>query len=358
MKKIVICIPTLATAGAERFVVDLASNLDKSKYKVYVAITRVNVIGPFGEILKKENVEIINLVGKNFLDSTKKQIAFFKRVKPDVVHANIGSLFHIMVATKISKIRKRIYTIHNEAKLLYGESKLKKICFRLAFSFFGFLPVAICDTVKKSMIKEFGTKYNNIPCINNGVDIVKYRPIYEKNENDTITIVNTGTMYWIKNQKEIISAFANLYNKYKNIRLIILGDGEKRQKLENLVNENEISNVVSMPGICSNVNEYLQSSDIYISASLTEGLPLSMLEAMACGLPIITSAAGGSIDLVKTGVNGIVYEKNNQKELENAIEQLLLDSKLRRQYAKKSRSIAEEWSIENCASGYEKLYME
>lgn len=71
-RTIVLCIPTLSTAGAEKFVVDLATHLDKSKYKVYVAITRKNAIGNFSEILKKANIEVVDLVGKNYLESIKK----------------------------------------------------------------------------------------------------------------------------------------------------------------------------------------------------------------------------------------------------------------------------------------------
>ncbi len=356
MKKIVICIPTLSTAGAERFVVDLAINLDKSKYCVYVAITHSNIVGKFGKILKENNVDIVNLTGKNYFECTKKQILFFKKIKPDVIHANIGSMFHVMLSAKIMRIEKKIYTIHNEANLLYGNSKLRKLVYRLAFNFFDFLPVAICESVKVSMEREFGKKYASIPCVNNGVDIMKYCVSKRKNTTNTITFINTGTMYWIKNQNEIIEAFSNLFIKYKNIRLIILGDGENRKKLEKLIKIKEISDVVNMPGICTNVSEYLQSSDIYISASLTEGLPLSMLEAMACGLPVIGSDAGGTVDLIKPDINGFIYPKKNRKSLEKAMEKLINNTQMRVEYAKNSRKIAENWSIEKCVLGYENLY--
>ena len=175
---------------------------------------------------------------------------------------------------------------------------------------------------------------------------MKYCVSKRKNTTNTITFINTGTMYWIKNQNEIIEAFSNLFIKYKNIRLIILGDGENRKKLEKLIKIKEISDVVNMPGICTNVSEYLQSSDIYISASLTEGLPLSMLEAMACGLPVIGSDAGGTVDLIKPDINGFIYPKKNRKSLEKAMEKLINNTQMRVEYAKNSRKIAENWSIE------------
>ena len=147
-----------------------------------------------------------------------------------------------------------------------------------------------------------------------------------------------------------------LLKKYNNIRLVILGDGEERKKLELSVKEKGLIDVVYMPGICTNVNEYLKNADIYVSASLTEGLPLSMLEAMASGLPIVTSDAGGSVDLVKSEINGIIYSKGEVNALKEALETLIINEEKRLSYANNSRKIAEQWSIENCVSGYEALY--
>ena len=356
MLKVVLCIPSLQTAGAEKFVVDLATNLDCTKVKIYVAITRNNEIGIYGELLKKQNIEIVDLSGKNVFQMFMKQYRFFQKIRPDVIHTNIGSLFHVMVMSKILNIKGRLYTVHNEAKLLYGESKLRKKVYKLAFSFFGFEPVAICNSIKESFVEAFGSNYENMYTINNGVDIERFKPSDLSIDSQQIQFINTGTMYWIKNQKEIIEAFSVIAKKYSNVKLTILGDGQERNNLENLVKEKEILNKVYMPGICKNVEDYLKSADVYISSSLTEGLPLSMLEAMACGLPIITSNVGGCVDIVKTDLNGIVYRKQNTKELINAMDRIIKNTSYRKSLAKNSRSMAESWSEKKCAEKYLNLY--
>lgn len=356
MLNIVLCIPTLNTAGAEKFVVDLATNYMKKDCKVFVAITRVNRIGEYGKILVDSGVTVVDLSGNNFKEMFNRQLDFFKEVKPDVVHANIGSLFHIMLTTKILKIKCRIYTVHNEAKLLYGDSKIRKLMYRAGFSLFGFIPVAICNTVKKTMVEEFGNKYKKIPLVNNGVDIHKFTPSSIEKNNGIVSFINTGTMYSIKNQKEIVQVFSDICKKYNNIQLTILGDGECRKEIEDIVRLNHIEDRVFMPGICQNVDEYLKKADVYISSSITEGLPLSMLEAMAVGLPIITSDAGGSVDLVETGINGIVYKKLNSNELKEAMEFMINNETARCKYGAKSRKLAEEWSLEKCSDNYYELY--
>ena len=354
--KIVLCIPSLRTAGAEKFVADLAVNLKRMGQEVYVALTRENKIGQYGNELKENKVKIVDLSGSSFFEMLRKQKAFLKKEKPDVIHANIGSMLHIMLASKIAKVPTRIYTVHNDAQLLFLGSKKRKFMYKVAFGLMKFQPVAICDTVKKSMVREFGARFENMQQVNNGVDIEKFHPSAQNREDESIRFVNTGTMYWIKNQIEILEVFSELVVKYPNIRLTILGDGEDRSKLESFIKEKDLQNVISMPGICADVDNYLRNSDVYISASITEGLPISMLEAMSSGLPIITSDAGGSVDLVKTGKNGIVYTRQYKDQLKAAMEEMILNPEKRKQYGMESRKIAEDWSLEKCAKGYLNLY--
>lgn len=356
MLKVVLCIPTLATAGAEKFVVDLAINLDRRSTDVCIVITRKNVIGAYGELLKKNNIKIVDLSDDNILKMFYNQYKFLSTYRPDIVHTNIGSLLHIMFVTKLLGIKGRIYTVHNEAKLLYGNSSLRKLVYKLAFSYFDFKPVAICENIKESFIKSFGSKYMDMSIVNNGVDIFKFKPVQNKKQRNKVKIINTGTMYYIKNQIELLKAFSIVTKKYDNLSLTILGDGEDRCKLEKFVEDEGLSDKVFMPGICKNVDEYLSDSDIYISTSLTEGLPLSMLEAMASGLPVISSNVGGCNDLVKHGENGFIYKINEIDSLVEYMEKLINDRTLRNELSRNSRKIAEVWSIKNCAGAYNEMY--
>lgn len=356
MKTVVLCIPNLLTGGAEKFVVDLAENIDKKKFKVYVAITRDFTESVFKKRLVNCGIDIVDLSSTNYLKMTVKQLRFWKKTKPDVVHANIGSILHVMLSTKLARIPKKLYTLHNEAKLLYGDSRVRKIFFHLAFTIFGFTPIAICDFIKESYIKAFNYKSEKIPVVHNGVDIEKFFPKQKEND-DFLRIITTGTVYWIKNQKLLVEAVRQLSKEYSGFKVSILGDGADYQKMISYINEMELNNIIEMPGMCSDVNRRLQESDIYVSTSLTEGLPISILEAMACGLPIVASNAGGTIDIVYSNQNGILYEKNNLEELINGLKLLLDNKDIRIKYGRESRKIAEQWNVESCTEGYQKLYL-
>ncbi len=356
MKKVVICVPSLGTGGAERFAVDLALNLDKKKYDVIIAETRVHVDGIFKNMLLESGIRVENLAGNNYITMLRKQLLFLKREKPDVIHANTGSVLHMMFSCWIKKVPTKIYTVHNEAKLLYGDNILKKIMYKFAFSIFGFIPVAICPTVKKTIEESLNIKAEKIPLVKNGVDIKKFFPSSYEKKQKPIKIISVGSLYWIKNQAMIIEAVDSIRKKGVDLELVLLGEGEERKNLEELVKHLNAEGYVFMPGIKRNVKEYLSESDIYLSASRTEGLPLSILEAMACGLPIVSTCAGGVQDIVFNNQNGYVVDIEDKKGYENALLELCCNIRKRKLFAKKSREIAETWSLERCVNGYSKLY--
>lgn len=356
MKKVVICVPSLAIGGAERFAVDLALALDKNKFRVIIAITRLNVDSYFSQLLEQNDVQIVNLAGKDYLSMLKKQLQFLKKERPDVVHAQTGSILHMMLACKLCNIPVRLYTVHNEANLLYGNSKLKKIIYKAGFSLFNFKPVAICPTVKQTLVDDMGIPASQIVVVNNGVDTKRFTPAQIIHESDTVRIISVGTLYWIKNQLMTIRVILALHKLGFKVELTLLGDGEDSDKIKRAIKESDAGSYIFTPGSKKNVEDYLRQSDIYISASRTEGLPLSVLEAMACGLPVIATDAGGTRDIVKDGINGFIVNVDDEDGMKVALLKLIDNKVLRKSYSVKSREIAKQWSLENCTRGYEILY--
>lgn len=356
MKRVLLCIPSFAMGGAEKFAVDLATKLDKSKFEVTVAQTRNNVDSEFKAIIKNTGIKIVDLSGKTYLEMLRKQFDYLKKNKPTVVHANTGSILHIVLACWLCRVPKRLYTVHNEANLLFGNSRIKKLIYRLAFSFFGFIPVAICPTVKETLEQEFCLKSNRIPVVCNGVDIDRFHPLETKIFSDTVRVVSVGTLYWIKNQEMTIHAICDLHSEGMKITLDLLGDGKDRKVLEELIAARQAESYITLHGVRKNVEKYLQEADIYVSASKTEGLPLSILEAMACGLPVVATNAGGTKDIVHDGKNGFLINIDDKEQFKDSIRKLAMNKSLWGLCAKKSRKLAEKWSLQACTEGYMRLY--
>ena len=356
MKKIVICIPSLATGGAERFAVDLAVGVNKDKFNILVAITRRNVESFLRKTLEQNGIRIVDLTGKDYPTMLRKQIRFLKQEKPDVVHAQTGSILHMMLACKLCHVHTRLYTVHNEANLLYGNRKLRKKIYKMGFSFFDFKPVAICPTVKQTLIEDMGISAERVAVVNNGVDIKRFTPAQTVPDDEVVRIISVGTLYWIKNQLMTIRAVAALHKLGYKVELTLLGTGEDKEKIQKAIIESEAENYIFMPGLKKNVEDYLRKSDIYVSSSKTEGLPLSILEAMACGLPVVATNAGGTQDIVCDGENGFLIQIDDEGALEEKLLNLITNKDMRKIFSRNSRKIAEEWCAQNCIIGYEKLY--
>lgn len=356
MKKVVLCIPTLGTGGAEKFVVDLASRFPRDRFQVMVAITRKRTDGIFVRALNDMGVPIADLSGPNYLVMLKNQLRFLRREKPDVLHVNIGSILHLLLATALVRVPKKLYTVHNEPKLLYNGRKIKKLLYAWAFRFGGYIPVGISPAIKEQICEDFKLERDRVAMVQNGVDIVRFTPASSERASDPVTIISTGTLYAIKNQKQIIRVFCDLHRKYPQTKLVLLGDGPMRNELEQMVSDMGSQGDIEFPGIQKNVPDFLRNADIYVSASLTEGLPLSILEAMACGLPVVATAVGGTVDIVCDNTNGFTVPKEDPLKMQEALEELIVSKEKRTEFGKASRRIAESWSLDACAEGYERLY--
>jgi len=356
MKSVLLCVPSLATGGSERFAVDLAKRIDKTRYKVSIAETRNSVESSFKRDAVSSGIEVIDLSGTNYFVMLKKQFLYFHKAKPDVVHANTGSVLHIMLTCMLFNIRKRIYTVHNEAKLLHYGNRFKKLVYKLAFTLFRFTPVAICPTVKETIVNDFNLPEAKIPVVNNGVDTERYLMREKTEAGEELRLITVASLYWIKNQQMTINAVCDLRKAGYHVVLTLVGDGQDRDKIQELINNRSANDFIKMVGKKSNVSEYLLSSDVYISSSKTEGLPLSILEAMSSGLPVIATNAGGTKDIVHDGINGLLIPVDDIEALKKSIMSICDNKNLYSSYSIEARKTAEEWNVNRCSAGYMALY--
>lgn len=354
MKNVLLCIDSLENAGAQRFVTELACNFTNSKYKLVVVVTtKFSEKCPYYIKLVKNNINVINVSGKNIFEEIVKIRKVLKETKPDIIHSNVSAVLHMLLPLLVSRCNARhLFTVHSMGYRIFtgAKKRLIKICFKKGW----IIPVAICDTVKKSIIDAYDLNDSQVECVYNGVDTQIFSRLHTK-EDDIVTFISVGTLYHIKNHKLLIDAFSILHKKYNNTELRLVGDGVLRQALEEQVWELGVSNSVVFEGNQSDVASYLNQADVYCCTSEVEGLPISVLEAMACELPVITTPAGGVVDIVADGVNGFVVDYEPEKIAER-MEILVNNAVLRRKMGSQSREMVTSLDIRECAKKYEILY--
>jgi glycosyltransferase involved in cell wall biosynthesis len=203
----------------------------------------------------------------------------------------------------------------------------------------------------------------------NFVDTKQFYPVNCEEQNmlkialsaDKNIVINfTGRIVERKGIDVLINAFAQAGNLLQSSStLIIIGTGFDEDKLRNLASKLGITNNVRFLGHSREVVKYYQASDIFVLPSYAEGMPNSLLEAMACGLPVIASRIGGVVDVVEDGKSGILVEPGDVSGLASAMVRLLKDAELRQRLGAEARKrIVEGFSIDRIAEEYIKLYGE
>ena len=129
-----------------------------------------------------------------------------------------------------------------------------------------------------------------------------------------------------------------LVQRHPQLRYFICGQGEKKQELQQLIRKYHLEDHVKLLGFRTDVAELCQAADVFVFPSKQEGLPVALMEAMACGVPVVCSRIRGNDDLVEDGVNGYFVQKNNSREFERIISKIYINIKKESIFDKRKRN--------------------
>ena len=196
-----------------------------------------------------------------------------------------------------------------------------------------------------------------------GIDINKFKKIeteylrekYKLSKNDFI-LLTVGELIPRKNHATIIKAIAEMKNS--RVHLFIAGEGELEKELKTLVEKEGMEDKIHFLGFCRNVNELCNSCDAFIFPSVHEGLSVALMEAMACGKPVIVSKIRGNVDLIEHKKGGFLVETNDVQGYEKAIEVLMKNKKLCEKFGSYNREKIAKYDVKYVEKQLEKLFTE
>lgn len=206
------------------------------------------------------------------------------------------------------------------------------------------------DLALKTMPGEIGIIYN-------GIDIEQFKP-QKKEPHDKFIIINTSRLTPRKGIKYLILAAKQLTKRDKKLKIILAGEGNEKRDLEILTEKLGIAESIQFTGSVNHdkISEFYNQADVFVLTSLNEGMSNAMLEALASGLPIITTLTGGAQELVQEGVNGFFIKTKDSKDLAKKMERILSNPELCEKMGEESRKIAEKMSWKNVAEKYFEEY--
>lgn len=333
----------------ERFLIKFVEN----KYEVHVVSFTKNKINERNELyfhnyhLKMEGKSIKSLL--NIYYGVKFLKNLIKEIKPDILHAGY---------TESDGFLSALTGFHPFLLMPWGSDILigpkKSIVNRLRTKYaIRKADMITCDAefVKNEIIKLSGYPKDKIIVFPQGIDLKKFNTKVDGSEirnklgwEDKKILVMTRNFHPVYGIEYFLEALPEVIKENPDVRVILCGDGPLRDKLTQIVTSHSISNYVFFAGHVPNdeLPKYFRAADAYVSSSLSDGTSLSLLEAMACGLPVVVTDVPAILEWVENGKNGFVVPRQNSKILARKIIDLLNDEKSQKKFSSKNIKIAEE----------------
>lgn len=354
----------LDIGGLETVLVSFLNQCPEEKYfHVILCLTESTL---FEKRIKNRNVKIIALnkkPGKGF-GLLFKVFALLRSVKPKVFHSYNIACLEYQVGAMLAGVPVRVHAEHGRDNSdIHGDNK-KYILLRKVVDFAVHSWVPVSRDLDRWLVQKVGISSLKIRMIHNGVDANKFVPvkISRIDQNKKFIVGTVGRLDPIKGHKNLIIAFAKVINKYGNdfgdIRLRIVGEGPERPALEKLIVQLGLQRVIDLSGASDAILLELGGFDLFVLSSKAEGIPMTVLEACACELPVVATNVGGLPEIFNTFEKiGELVTSENTDLLENAIGSYITTPKKRLKHgAAGRRRILEKFSLTDMVEQYLDLY--
>ena len=304
-----IVIHGLETGGAEMMVLHLARELSRAGHPVRVVSLHGDDTDVAG-LMRRAGVDVValNKAGGPDPRTVLRLRAQMRDFSPAVVHTHLPVLEYVLPAVRLYGRRvKVIHTVHNIAREETRHRVLREVN-RRAFSH-GVVPVALNEEVRSSICREYALPPSAVPVVGNGIDLDAFRGPQRRGPRGAgARLLCVARLAPAKNHALLLRTVARLRESGRDVSLTLVGDGPLRGALEERARELGISERVRFAGRRTDTAAFYRDCDLFVLLSDYEGMPMSIIEAMASGLPVVATRAGGVAELVDDGVNGALVE--------------------------------------------------
>jgi len=281
-------------------------------------------------------------------------VRVIEKISPDIVHAQ--SLGIGVPALLSKKILKFPYAVWGQGSDVYLPDWFTKLTSKTIIKNANSV-IALTEDMKRAMQAIYNRDITIVP---NGIDLKEYTselPV-QNVERAEKRILFVGRLHPVKGTQYLLGAMSIVHRELREAKLILVGDGEEREHLETLTDNLGIRECVEFAGRVPHerVKDYMNQAEVFVLSSLSEGFPVTILEAMACGLPVVATRVGGIPDIIEDGTNGYLVDTMNQEQLAEALLKLLQDEKLRRDISGNNREKAKKYRWDAVAATLEGIY--
>ena len=364
-------ITKLELGGAQKHLLNLINHLDKQKYNLFLITAQEGLL--INDALSITELRLIKL---RFLERSINPLrdflalyliySFIKKNKIDIVHTHSSKAGILgRWAAGLARVKIILHTVHGWSFNEYQNPILRKIIIcleRLTAIITDRLIVVSYHDWQKGLDSYIGNK-EKYKLIRYGIDFREFgkkdKSLREElgiDEHDLLI----GMVSCFKPQKspQDFIRLSFLVNKtLPKVKFLLVGDGFLRKKIQGLISKFNLEQQVILTGWRQDIPRILKALDIFVLTSLWEGLPISVLEAMAASLPVIATNTGGIAEVVSGGKTGFLVPPGDVNRMTEKLNNLLADENLRKQLGENAKtSLGSEFSVENMVKNTENLY--
>lgn len=317
-------IHSLGHGGTERQVSVLASGLDRQKFQPHVA----TVEGGFrADELRRQGVPVISIPIRSFWNPGPWRLSDFlaRYIRDNGIRLVHGFDPGLSLVTFLAARRSGIRMLSSQR--FYMDLLTPRYRYTLlAIHWAADAIVANCQAVRNYLAHVYHYPLNRIEVCYNGIDTEAFSPEGRRRlpelADATVVIGSVCVFRPEKNLEQLVRAFARVHSKNPGARLVLMGSGPEDGKLRNLAEQLGVEQMCHFLSSDADVSGVMRSIDIYVSTSLSEGLPNSVMEAMACGCCVIATRVGGCPELMEHGIHGFLVPAGDLDALARQMENI------------------------------------
>lgn len=354
-------LPALVRAGMETVTAALGQALIERGHDV--GFTCTEALGELGVDMVDQGLRVCHVpapgLRTNFFP--RDLSAWFRERQPDVVHAHSGVWLKAAQAARQAGVPRTVFTAHG----LNGvESWLERLHGRLAARRTDEI-IAVSEPLRRHMADALGLAEGRVRVIPNGVSVERFaggapQPGLRESLGippDATVVGNVARFHPVKNHALLVDAFARLRRQRPDAFLLLVGDGPSRPAVEARIASLGLESRVRITGLVRDPAPLFPVMDLFVLSSHTEGTSISLLEAMASGVPVIATAVGGNPALLADGRCGSLTPPGDTDSLAGAMLRVLTDRGLRERLVREARRrVADHYSVATMAQAYEGAY--
>ncbi len=363
MPKILFVSTSTTLGGAEKTLYALATLLDHRRFHV-AGVVSLKAEGHYAKRLREQGVrvECLGLTRAPRPADARRLAAIIDRERPDVVHA---VMYQAIQLARMAKTRTKVpFKLVSSPRVNYRSRSWWTLLVDRWLKERDDLLIAECAASRRFLLHQLNYKPAKVSVIRNGVDLAGWSPSKIDRQKKRMELrlgagdVLVGAIGRLDRQKgfaTLIEAMAKLKNS--PLRCAILGDGPEHDRLAAMIRRHAVERTVWLLGEKNEIPSWLSALDLYCLPSLWEGLPNSLLEAMALGLPVVASNVDGVPEAVTDGKTGLLVPPSRPAALAKALQTLANDAEKRAALGAAAKAdISERFTLRRMIGEYEKAY--